>query len=110
MATYYHLCKWCKRKFASKRPHTLFCKNNCKLRSHRFGVYFDLVAEMLPEAEVEVLISNLQHLYLLIHLWWYRVEISPGIFLRYADVHICKVFSWEVYGKMGRTNFVFYKR
>jgi hypothetical protein len=89
--SYCRSCLWCRKTFDAKRKDNVYCSPKCRLK--RFQIYseFNLVEEMLPEAEIQEKYysgnSVVQKNESFIYLQWYR-DKSTGS--RFADVYLSK--------------------
>jgi len=90
MGDFIHTCKWCRKTYTAKRPHSHYCNTNCRVAHHRLNKDFKLfdswVAEDVVKEKYYVPMPDECALYLL----WFRQKEDNGTYSRFADVYISK--------------------
>ncbi len=94
-------CNWCRETFISSRPHSRFCRNACKVYSHRILKDFYLLQEFASEEEVRSKYYSFDKWKAVFYIKWLHFK-DRTLSERFADVYISKSYSMDLVQRMIR--------
>ena len=80
---YHKSCKFCRKAFVANRKDKEFHDNACKSKHWKLLQGFELVAELVPEAEAKEKFVTKADKYCIVYLQWFKIDSE-----RFADVYV----------------------